>query len=655
MPDLDCPKVGSAVPNRIWLGLTVNIASGKYNFHMPEFSPKYLFALWISAQVFYFVGRLIVDRIQIWVKGFFPEILLSSIIGHLAIISLLAIILTLGKTILILIPTLFVLIKFLNPSKELSKKLLLFPAENRRGYWLINFLLIFSLGVFTFKYVDLPSMDLLIPAPDYISYGFVSDYLLRYQHESKLLPFGMEQEGLFPYHYLELWFGGIIGRFFSLPETFSLVLVVYPYYFFLIILGALSIGEGMKGSKLGWIEIAFFLLVAVSSGIFLTILRDLPLYEGSKVFAYNPLNYHKLQLIQAILMLGFYFILVSNKNVALMLILVLPILFISTLVPILVFMGIILLGWFLIPAFKNDLEIWPILFGIGFLLLIPLFYFFLGQKGIGSNVVDPDQLFNISTRVNIVIGTLIRHFYLFLFFLPLLALYLFRDFSDQKVIKTGFLLLISAALLSWVILFFANNSIQLFSNLSTPLLSTFLILAFAWFYFSQQEASKIYRLGAIGIIIFFSLVLWVQGLGYRGKQVCDKEYAQFCIQATNGLNPVGAYIKDGSDYQDHFSKIPTFSILGRELGVYDGKFFPISLSVHETPIESNLEKSLVENSIFYQFADEDISASQLQYVTDKNVEYLFITKNASLPSSLESLFYKAAENSCSGEKLFLRK
>ncbi len=577
-------------------------------------------------------------------------------LGHLICIALIAVVVSQGKSIFILFIFGAMGLWAMGKGQDQKQSQDNSTLPDRCNLFILLGSAVFSFVLFHFYYVNLADFSLLVPAPDYINYGNMADYLVRYGVESNLFQFDKTNPGVFPYHYLELWTTGVLSFLFDLPEAYVLVLVVYPFHLLFLLLGIFGLVEHFSKSDRRWWHFLLPFLLIPSSGLFFGSLNGiLPLYEGSEIFAYNPLNYHKLIIIQAALLFASFLFLIGEKKWSIMLLIVIAILFISALPSVILFLGVLLLIKILRPRNIPNLTLGYLFASLGFLILVPIFYFLFGEKGLGGNVLDPDRLFNISTRINVIAGTLIRYAYLFFWIIPLLLIVWKRSRGSGLRDLTGFsLMLFFGALFCWATLFFANNSVQLFSNIGTPLIGVLIIISSLYFVFQIEDFQKPMNMVVLVIIALSIAVTWAHWFDKPAKGICDSEYFETLAFQSHELNPIGAFIRDASDYSSPPSRYHTFSVQGREMGLLDGKYFPISLSVHATPISSPLQRHLIENSVFFRFSGDDVAGSQYEFIKEYNVDYLFLSKKADMPASLDSIFTLKSTNDCTGERFYLR-
>ncbi len=526
-------------------------------------------------------------------------------------------------------------------------------SEIRIPHLYVGLTLLIPFVLFLFKYMDPISFELLIPHHDYVNYGNVAAHLISEKFEGLLVTVGMQDPVNYPYHYNELWLSGLLSQTFGINETYCLLLVVFPFYFLVFMVQILALGREFLGD-LKLLQILVLLSFAGATGIYFSWLGDLiPFYKEGSLFSSQALSYHKLILIQ--LGLGFVsiFFLREERRVALFFLTLIPFLFISTLPAIGGMIGITLLGKIIIKKFDPQVQIKDLVLSLLTLTLLVGFYSFFGPKaneGINTGGAD---IWNLRTRINILVGTGIQIILLFFLWLPLIVLTARYIKLHSLNLFVFFLVLLTIGLMSWIVLFFATNSVQFFSNLFAPVLSWALILLLIKFYESEIKRTK---LGRYALVLCFFLLAynWGDALENRGKVACDPDYISQSIKLSKGVNPHGAFIKSKDDYYNYFQKIPSFSTLGNHLALKDGRNFNYSLSVHDTPLANERDRTMVQNSVFFKYATDDIALSQYEFVIEKDIDLLFLSEKAIMPQSLDSIFSLKATNRCSGEKLFLR-
>ncbi|HSI90267.1 MAG TPA: hypothetical protein VK927_04080, partial [Adhaeribacter sp.] len=137
-------------------------------------------------------------------------------------------------------------------------------------------------------------------------------------------------------------------------------------------------------------------------------------------------------------------------------------------------------------------------------------------------------------------------------------------------------------------------------------------------------------------------------------------------KALENLNPVGAFIKDRTDYNSIYEKSSAVYPKGEYLGVFKKEFQAIALSVFEIPVmagSANYEtaKFLIRNTSFYRFVQDQkqknafisIAQSQVDFIKALKIEYLLVSKNARLPEKIADLVSTVITDPLSGEKCYI--
>lgn len=241
--------------------------------------------LLLALLVFFLTGRLVRWRLGI-TDRFFAELFFSAFIGMTAWIALYAIIKSGGRTINILwiLPAAYFLYQYRPTQDTVRKPFLGFEiTAHHIGVLLLGTLLCYGWEAYFFFWPG-GAMKYHIPYGDNIYYACVITGLLQTGQENAFSLDNLllnSESVLLPYHYYELWLAAICSGWGYLPPLASLMVIVSPIFYFLVIISLLALAGEVYTMRWQYITIAFCALFAF--GIFIDFYQNIPLLYNTEL------------------------------------------------------------------------------------------------------------------------------------------------------------------------------------------------------------------------------------------------------------------------------------------------------------------------------------------------------------------------------------
>ena len=206
---------------------------------LPIFFQHYL-VLIIILTFFYFIGHILFYffRNYFSLNGTYLNCFAKIIFGLVVFITFYSIIITRGITVnlcfLLIFAMLFYEIKKNRVPSHLSLHTKdIFKWKNIFEFLIIAFLLCGWESIFLLNNHPFP---FVMPHFDHTDYSTISQFLNLTGEENAFRESNIYDgafKGLIPYHYFELWLNAAVAKYFGLLYASSLLLVVYPLFYFL--------------------------------------------------------------------------------------------------------------------------------------------------------------------------------------------------------------------------------------------------------------------------------------------------------------------------------------------------------------------------------------------------------------------------------------
>ena len=636
-----------------------------------EFYFRYLGALLIVTAAVYATGWLVEKLTGSCSSGFYTS-LFNRLLGGLAIlVALVSLVLTKGHSV-----NLFILVVFSGMIALRFTKVR--PADQQRNAggissrikdWLpfsIVLLLLFSLK---FYGIYNPSGTWFLPNPDTLFHANVSNFIWDSGTESisldyfKILPLHPE-----PYHYFDLWFNAGAFHLFGLPALSCYILLTIPLLAATVWVGFMALAGHFRQTGLHLHLLSFSFLFF--SGTYLPLYEQIPLLTHANVFAVDLFNYNKLLVVMLFSQAGMLFFLKDKVTEGSWMLLLLPVVFISTAASIPAALAV-----FIVFQFAREKNMESLLQQACMLLALVIFMFFFYRPGPEAQTIRIREvqggvfsLFTpayLKTAVNIFGLTGIH---LILIYLPVLLVLIpgFRflkpylnPFRNRWVLLARLLFIISLS--AWAALHYMVDTVQLFSNISVVMLGLFFFLTVL---FLLGKVSGIYR--ALLFLICFAMAAWKINYFFsvaRTPWPQSEAYLQQTAAALQETNPKGVFMFSPAEYRKVFDKNPIFNIAGRHLAYSNSKAYSYSISVYDTPVSDNqadTDRQLMGRSAFYRYTEKmkadgafkSIPETQMAFIRQNGIGFLIAGPGAEPDSAVSGLFANSVTDSATGERFY---
>jgi len=631
----------------------------------------------------------------------YAELLYSLLIGLVCYVTSFSLIATGFKTINILFILLFLLylhrIKYhFNWSKAIIKDSALFIKKN------LLFILIFSLLFYLYEaiwYFKPGEFHLIIPFVDYVDMYNISQIISQTgQENNKYLIsnyYYPQFHGISPYHFFELWLNGFLSTTLPISGTITLMLFVYPIFYFASYIGILAVWEHYGTVNIYKKAISLFLLFV--GGMYFDFYNKFELLKwyGGNVGNIAHIWGKKIAILYPFIFTAY--ILFMNKNFMsfISLILCLCIVSIGVMPGVLGGLFLFLVLNFLHKTFDKKQLIQGfsvyIIFVVSFLVL----YFVWGNKNeesLGfSNIVinflkgfDMTFLKTVFFRIIFPVLRLVviySPFLIFIFF----VLFFKSPFGKEtlKELRQLFILICLILFVGALVGAFASIHIfsggQFFGNLFCILI-IFIILCFSK-EFSSFQLKKEKR---ILLFQFPFLLFFVVSSSYNiyNNIKLQKVYKSYSLNLysddylknittllnNHKVNPLGVCFM-GKEDLEHYPLnaygITGITFSGMSVKLTDDFHAVSNLSIFDivSDTSTSFSKSLFRSFEFYNYIKglkekqlfTTYEDAQKGFIKDFNIEYALIYKNGTLPSGIESNIDTSYYDFLSGQRFVVFK
>jgi hypothetical protein len=500
------------------------------------------------------------------------------------------------------------------------------------------------------------------PNADYVFNAKMSYYLLEYGIETTLPEYIYPQPGTAtPYHYYELWLNAGLCRLLNNNALLNLMLVVFSLGVFTICIGYCALAEQMNLTyRLIFIPALLFTFL---TGLYLDVFNENNFLLVSGTFARNVWNCPKLFSVYFFLISSALLFLRKQKTSALLILIFLPIAYITTAPAVLVSVVLFSLVDYLFYTKDKRLFIFTLIPAVLTGIFLLIFYKLTAPADaipVGISLlkewIKPTYW---KTFINVCGGTTL-HFAILYGLSLSVPLVLLRKkiipWFQQENLSVLILLLPVNALLAWAFLHKAVDSVQVLANFAPPFLSV--LLWMLWL-----RVWDFHRRWAAWIALILTANIWRS----VGEMHPDIPSEPFLSQISPYLSePKGGYMKDASEYAGVFSKNPVVAMPGQSLSLLGNGFDTISLSVFDVPLDPQsptytAEKNMIEKSSFYRFVSRQkrenkfrsIPASRLDFIETYHIRYLITTPKVIPDSLLIKRLTKKIVNPLNGEVLWI--
>jgi len=611
---------------------------------------QYLFFLTIILITFYGIGEIVFRLHQIKLpKTDFSGVFFRLLLGSIVLVLLGSIFFSKGKTVFILLlPFLVIAYFFAKKEKKILTSDKNFDTAKSLDLFFLIKLFVPLVLIFTINFAEMyAGKDIWhTPHSDYVAYSKLSFYLVKYGVENFTVNPIVLKTQLVPYHYFEIWLNGILAFLLSINHLVTLKVITYSFLFFLTFLGICSLIK-ILGVKKDWLIMLYAFLSTIFTGIYFSFYENYRFLSVMDIFSQNIWSYNKLSVIYSFLVAIILCFWTGNYIWGYLLLIILPICYVTTLPAVAMTIGFMAF----VNFFQKNKKDFLLLMGLLLLLLTTFFsfYTFFGEIPNVSNktfhFLDAKE---IRTKFNIVAGTSIHTLILYLPYV--FIIFLFRSLSGT-FIKTYFynllfLALPFFALLGWSILSNITDSVQVYFNLSTPLLNIFFaLLAIYLINYSPKKKSKILLLTLFFLNLFFNF-----GTSFHSNKITESETLKELVNKIKNKNHISISLKKFEDYSTVFQKNTYSTFLGQYLVPFYSDAYSVDVSVHQMKIDSTsryvqAEIKMLQNAPFYQYVEMQkaigkfvsIEQSQLDFIKEYKIDYLITNKKTPVPKYIQDL------------------
>ena len=625
---------------------------------MDIFQPNILLYLLISLSGIigiYVVGRLLLAIFPEWEgRDEYSNVFNSYMLGTLSVISLFAIIWSRGNSIFLLYALLILLYIWWRKNDNKSNNVL-----NYRKEWILLgiSIVLFSVLYGLFYYLFFVRSNGAI-FTDLLYYADSSHEIYKYHHESLLRNTISIAE---PYHWGEHWLNALVANIWGKNYLYTLMLFTYPFYMLLCIWGFATIAAANEK-----LPLSICLLVGVLGIFYWNLSSLLTPWHGSSLFN-SPKNFIMISCI----LWGITLIQRNRISQAAVALLVTCSMY-STLIPGILTL-VVLLSW--MYYYEMHVSWKEILFnkyaiGAVFVAVCILLFYFLQPSVIEKEMILKhgnayiiDALAFVTKRIARPIASLA----------PLSLLLYFIYYRKRKEEWYRYLLLVFGVLISSIVAIFMGGVVrqieidggQIATNYYEQICFLFcytgLIYLFTWCYDKYGKMLIVVLPMVLAFYIGYAVYKIDENINLVSELRKANEIETYSeIMAYFQENPVSSvgYIRNydiPENKNTHKSRHDLFYPMTKLTHIMpQGYYRPYCLSVFDLPEDLDPLWNDSQASDLYQYAihqEEGMSQEQvlLNFIQDKQINYIVVEKDATLPEFLESHSTLVAE--CNGDRL----
>jgi hypothetical protein len=480
---------------------------------------------------------------------------------------------------------------------------------SRHEWIVIITICIFILGFYGISFCDVDSpFNTYDLSGDYVYYARVSKYLTEAKQENYFHYFNLllpeKYNGLMLYHYFDLWLNNFYSQFSSLSAYFLLRLVTEPYFQILILIGLVAIAK----EYLQWQSEYYYLLICPVIVFWGNVDLFLSWFEPEvSTYYHDFFNFRLIKLSPVVFyLIGAALAFINKDNLlTLFMILFISLVYSVTLPAVLVTTGISLffMGWFGELKWDSKEALFYKMFVVVLLVVIawntpPA----IMSYGKGTAWTITTFLSNLKTVRNIILGSTLYMAILYIVPIVLILLHYRIVLSDKRILYMIILgiLMFFVSLSGWAAIFYKTDSIQVFFNITIPMLcvmSYFLLL-----YIYNAVQSKLSKAIIVGAFLF---TCTLNGTSLFAEYKITEDYQLFLKEVKHQIDSGQLQTKTGvilygeRDYKEEPNAKYTslFSNIGDMLFVYDDDFRCIGTSDYEIPVNDNSLLHMGDNEI----------------------------------------------------------
>jgi len=380
---------------------------------------------------------------------------------------------------------------------------------------LIAFALV-AFGWEAFLYIG--SQELEIPFGDICFYARLADTMSLTGQENTGAFYQLIGErkvtGINLYHYYEHWHSTLLIDFFGVPPLPSYLLFVTPSYYFLIFLGIYIV---LKNKLSLFFVFIVTLLFPFLKGFHFDFYEIFFITKYSHNLFYEPFVWKKIAFYYIIILTSLLFIYREQVRQGVIVLLVLPILSVSSAPAILI--TVVTLGalLFVLKLVRSKDAVSLFLLPFLFVTILGGLYLFMREETTLSPEIAMVSLNNISvevilTRIRFIVGTVIKAVVLYLPYIALFSFFVWDKRKQLSLLKnspTLYIALLSivlfiSSLVSWAVFFDFSEAQQFFLHLG---IASFLFLFLALFAFLLSNREALGKTASSLFVVIFLLLL----------------------------------------------------------------------------------------------------------------------------------------------------
>lgn len=631
----------------------------------------YFSLLVASIILLYIIGFLLFNFLKISLRNTYMDFFAKMMVSLTVCTVGSAIYYTKGITVLvILLPIMVCLFWRVKMDKKIEKNTAPVPTLNLTT---IICLFIGVLILFSWRFYQIYNPNGNLPMPphgDVVFYSNLVDFLVKFGNENSSVDY-IKPFGTSPYHYFELWLAALIANSTGLNTGLVLVLEVFSIGPIIIWIGLCAVLGQFK--SLTVIDIFFCLFGVFLTGITFDFYTKFNFMQDVGVYASNAINYNKLFPIYLFSICALLFFMNKKNTEAVICLLALPVVFISTAIGL--FSALFI--WILINFIRTKrIDTTSMLMTL--IISFSIFLFYKITPAIHTHVTTnftstffkmSDSKF-IRTSFNILVGTTLQFTLLFSPFI--LIFFIIEKRNLSAVLKNSllhlFVMIYILSLIGWAFLHESITTVQVFSNMVVVMfnLLAFFILVKVWI---ADNKFKRYAITFIFIILLIGIKNSTSGTGSKIYYLQQNEYLDKIYNESKRLSLCGSFIYSAEDYKNsNYGYISNFSKPGNYLIYSKNKTFPLSISPFSYTFSTNKDLAAEEyvslaNTPFWQYVSkqqlnktfESLERSQIQFIEEYKINYLICTKNVTLSKLLQEKIQKGIIDENTGERFYILK
>ncbi|MDD3875732.1 MAG: hypothetical protein PHT69_03870 [Bacteroidales bacterium] len=561
-------------------------------------------------------------------------------------------------------------------------------------------ILIFSLPFFLFEafyFFNNEDFHYIIPFVDYIDMHNISQVITQTGQENNkylLTNFYYPQfHGIAPYHFFELWLNGFLSYFLPLPGTLTLMLFVYPFFYFTSFIGLIAIWE--QYGKLNLFKYILSLIILITGGMYFKFYNNFQILEfyGGNVGNLMHIWGKKSAVLYPFIIAAYLSMAMKEYILSLAFWLCLGVIAIGVLPGIAGGIFIFIITNFIHKSFSKKEYKTAILL---YLIFIPFFgslYFLWGNKneeslGFSTIIYDVITALDYDFIKVIFFRTIFPVLRMVIIFSPFLLFIIYVLWQVKKNDKSSYKLLIQFSLINFFILTVGSitggiASINIFSGgqFFTYLFPIFIVLTIYSFilFFSSFQLKPLNFTKVIAVLFFIFFILSCSYNIYnnfnlqnhyknQSLKMYDSDYLKEITEYlnNNSINPLGVSFIGQNDiikYPLNAYGITGLTFTGLSIKLTKNFHATSNLSIFDLSIDTTdrFSSALFKSFEFYNFVrDQKLSnnfisydVSQADFINYFNIDYALVYKDGKLPETISRKIIKHITDPVSGQQFIV--